>query len=482
MRTLGILALACLGCASATTSTRDGEPWTTRAAERGAVRVERAAPAEVPIGRPFQYELRVRNVTKDPVEEVVVTERAPEGFSIEGAEPKPDALEGGVARWSLGTLRPDETRTIRVTGTPSRAGDLACSCEVTCRTPVYGGVRVVEPKLALAWEAPAAALVGETVKLVYTVSNPGTGRAKQVVVNATLPEGMERAEGGRDLRFELAELAAGASRSFQASVRATRTGTFAIPGGATAEGGLSASTPEIPLPVTQPVLAVALSGPSDWMLDRPLACAVTVRNSGDGEARDTVVELALPEGAALAGAGDAKVAAGSARWSFGTLAPGAERKAEFTLRVAQPGTVRTGATATAFCAAAATATLETRVVGVAALLLDVADAVDPVAVGAEATYEIAVTNQGTAAATNVAVACALEATMEFASAGGATEAKAEGGAVVFAPLASLERGATARWRVLVRAAREGDARFKVSLASDSLERPVEETEATRFFK
>jgi len=490
MRHLGTLGIAllvgCAGIGGTSTSTKDGERWSTRAAERGAVRVERSAPSEVPIGQAFQYELRVENVTRDPVEDVVLVERACDGLALEGAEPKPDSMEGGVAKWAIGGLKPGEAKTILVRGTPSKTGDLDCNCEVTCRTPVYGTVLVVEPKLALAAETPAAALAGETITLSYTVSNPGTGRAKTVAVTATLPEGVERIEGGRDVKLELAELAAGASKTFKVPAWATKTGSFALRANATAEGGLAAETPETPLVVTQPVLAVSVAAPEKWILERPLLCSVTVKNGGDGDAREARLEVALPKPHELvAEAGkEAPRSAGANRfaWALGTLKPGEERTVEFHVKVKAAGDLTLDASASAFCAASATASKATAVAGVAALLLDVADAIDPVVVGGDAVYRIAVTNQGTAAATNIAIACEIEDGMEAGATVGATEGKAEGRTIAFAPLPSLAPGETATWKVVVRATKEGDARFKVSLRSDQLERPVEETESTRLFK
>ena len=53
--------------------------------------------------------------------------------------------------------------------------------------------------------------------------------------------------------------------------------------------------------------------------------------------------------------------------------------------------------------------------------------------------------------------------------------------MTFSPLATLAPGDEAEWRVTVRAARAGDVRFKVSMTSRMLTRPVEETESTTFY-
>jgi hypothetical protein len=54
--------------------------------------------------------------------------------------------------------------------------------------------------------------------------------------------------------------------------------------------------------------------------------------------------------------------------------------------------------------------------------------------------------------------------------------------VKFFPLSSLAPKAKAAWRVVVRAVRPGDVRFKVVLNVDQLTRPVEETESTHLYE
>jgi len=81
------------------------------------------------------------------------------------------------------------------------------------------------------------------------------------------------------------------------------------------------------------------------------------------------------------------------------------------------------------------------------------------------------------------VTCALEDSMQFVSAGGATQpASTAGQKVVFAPLASLNAKAAATWKVTVKALKEGDVRFGAVLNADQLERDVQETESTHFYK
>ncbi len=138
--------------------------------------------------------------------------------------------------------------------------------------------------------------------------------------------------------------------------------------------------------------------------------------------------------------------------------------------------------ARASCADPVSVTTETVVEGIAAILLEVIDVEDPIELGGYETYFITTTCQGTSDSTNVHIACELEENVEYASAEGPTQATVQGRTINFAPLARLSPSARATWKVVVRAAEAGDVRFKVTLNTDQLHRPVEETESTEMYE
>ena len=110
------------------------------------------------------------------------------------------------------------------------------------------------------------------------------------------------------------------------------------------------------------------------------------------------------------------------------------------------------------------------------------DITDPVEVGQQTTYVITVTNQGSAADTNIRIVTKLPAEQSFVTATGATNATANGKTITFAPLGSLAPGASTSWRVTVRADSAADSRFSVEMTSDNLTSPVNETEATNLYE
>jgi hypothetical protein len=140
------------------------------------------------------------------------------------------------------------------------------------------------------------------------------------------------------------------------------------------------------------------------------------------------------------------------------------------------------ATATAYCTETVTDSAKTSITGIPASRLQVIDLEDPVEVSHTTTYLITVVNEGSAADSNVRIVCTLDDKVQYVSSAGATAGSLMGKTVNFAPLRTLEPKAKATWRVVVRGARAGDVRFKVSMHTDQLALPIEHTEATHIYE
>jgi hypothetical protein len=116
------------------------------------------------------------------------------------------------------------------------------------------------------------------------------------------------------------------------------------------------------------------------------------------------------------------------------------------------------------------------------VLLEVIDTEDPVQVGNRETFYVTVTNQGSAPDMNIVIKVGFEDQFDYVASAGPTQAvSAEAKAVTFAPLASLAPGQKATWEITAKASAEGDHRTSVKLASDAIQRSVDETEATRVY-
>lgn len=457
--------------------------YPTGHAQNAALLVERMAPAEAIVGAPFDYVIKVTNVSPTTLDNVLVEEVLPGGYTFASSVPEPSKRDGSLLGYNLGTLSPGQSKTITIKGAANGAGTLEACARVYYTLPVCQTINVVAPALQVAKTAPAEVLLCDPFPIKIVVTNTGTGIARGVIVKDQLPAGLMTVDGKSLVEFSAGDLGSGQSKEFTVNVKADKTGRYTNTATADAAGNLSAKSGETVTVVRQPVLEIAKRGPAKVFIGRPITYEITVSNKGDAAAANTVIEDPVPAGATFVSATDGGALNGNTVvWNLGSLAAGASKTVSVTMNVASIGTINNIATAKATCANQVSANTGTEFAGIPAILLEVVDNPDPVMVGDSTTYTIVATNQGSLTGTNIKIVCVLEDEMAFVSAGGATASTVNGKTITFASLASLPPGASATWTVVVRAVEGGDVRFSTSMTSDQLSRPVEETEATNFYR
>lgn len=448
-----------------------------------AVLLEKVAPAEVAVGQPLTYMLRVTNLTDLTLQNVVVTDRIGGAFKLQSSQPPAAPAADGALRWSFATLAPRAQQAIQVNGSATGPGAISGCAEISYASALCVTTMVVEPRLELVKQAPAEVLACDPIPLRFTVTNRGTGAARDVRITDNLPDGLVTQDGQKSFVLDAGTLAAGQSRDLSVSVKATRPGTYVNRASAAGAGGLTAESGSTTTRVVQPVLQIAKDGPKRQFAGRSVTWTVTVTNTGDGPAHNLLLEDTLPAGTTFERASEGgKLAGNRVTWALGTLEPKGSRRVEVTVNAPAIGTLRNSATARADCATAVAAVAETVVEGIPAILLEVVDDPDPIELGNTVTYMVTVTNQGSATDTNVRITCGLDRGMQYVSSSGPTAGTASGSTVTFAPLAALAPKQQVTWKLVIRAAEEGDVRFAVQMNSDMLTRSVDETEATNFYK
>ncbi len=444
--------------------------------------LERTAPSTVNVGVPFEYDVKVTNIARLPLEQVVVSDFCAAEFTLASSTPPATRADGSVLTWEIGRLLPGESKTIKVSGTAKSVGALMNCMTVSYDQRACVAINVVQPDLKLAVTSPAMVIRCDGIPVTYTVTNNGSGIAKNVTINHPLPAGVTSSDGRNVVTVAVGDLQPGQARAFKAQLMSGGKGTFEFKPTATAEGNLK-SEASSSTKVMQPELAIAKTGPERIFLGRTATYDITVTNKGDGEARDTIVEDTLPGGVRVTAMTQGGAINGNKlTWNAGTLAPGASAKFSVTIEPTAISSLENTVMAQAYCASAVSAVTRTAVQGIPAVLLEVVDLTDPVEVGGTTVYEITATNQGSAVGTNIAITAMLEDSQQFVSAEGQTAGTAAGKTITFAPLPSLAPKAKATWRVTVKAASPADARFKVSMKTDQIERVVEETESTNLYK
>jgi uncharacterized repeat protein (TIGR01451 family) len=445
------------------------------------VQVEKMSPPRVTLGHEYTYTIKVTNVSDATALDVKVVDKLPDSFTFKSASPDAKPAKDKTLTWSLGDLAAGASKTLTVTGVAAAPGT-----NKHCGTMAYAkqycvATLVVEPKLELAKTAPAEVIICQSIPVRLTVKNPGTGTATNVKVVDKLPEGLTTQDGKDTLTFEVGNLEPGATREFSANLKAAKTGKYENTAVATADDKLKAEAKATTV-VRQPILKIAKTGPAQVFLGRNATYTMKVENTGDAVAANTVVKDTLPAGTTLVSASDGGMQAGNqVTWTLGDLKPKEAKTLTLVLKSATAQTLTNTAQATAQCADAVTATAKTVYKGIPAILLEMVDLVDPVEIGDTTTYVITATNQGSAPGTQIKIVCTLEETQEFVSADGKTQGAHKERVVTFEPLPNLAPGDKAVWRVVVKAVKASDARFKVQMTSDQLTRPVEANESTTLY-
>lgn len=473
------LALATLPALAQSQLTRFAYAYPTGDSASSILLIERLVPAEVRVGQPFNYEVRLTNLTSAALGNLVVTEPVPAGLNISAVDPAPAQQAGGLL-WQIATLPARSTYSLKFTATEAQLAEFNACIGITFATEACATFKSVQPQLELEKTMPPEVLQCDPIPVTLLIRNPGTGVTDPAQITDELPPGLETTSGQHSLTFDIGALPPGGQKELMFQARATQTGAFtntaqAVAGALTAQASASVR-------VVKPNLQVTKAAPPVRYVGRPAQFEISVTNTGDGPARDTILVDTLPAGTRFDSAtNDGRHADGKVTWNLGTLAAGATQTVRVTVQTQQIGIFRNTAAAHAYCSEGA-AEANLTVKGIPALLLEVVDLDDPIEVGSNETYEIIVLNQGSADGTNIVVTCTLPPELRFVGADAPVKYTADGQKITFAPLPTLAPKATAKFHLTATGTREGDVRFQVSLTADQLDTPVQETESTHVYQ
>jgi len=451
-------------------------------ADYGIIQLDKVMPKEVGLSEPFDYSIKVTNLTDTALTDVVIIEDLPSDFEFTDANPTA-RRDANKLMWEIDSLGPKANRYIVVSGRGIDTDYLECRTTITHAVQVRANVKIVQPKLDLTMTAPTEVLLCDPIPVEFVVNNMGTGTAQNVKILYNLPAGLHTVDSKSELVFEVGTLMAGQSQQFLAQLRANKTGVYVNKAIVSSTSGLIAeSTPKV-MNIRQPKLRIVKNSPQRQYLGRPLAYEIIITNEGDGSAKNTVIEDTIPAGVtSIEATSGAKLSGTKLVWELGTLVPNDSRKVGVSYIPAKAGTLTSSVTATAYCADVVSASSSTSITGIAAVHLEVVDLEDPIEVGSHTTYTMMVMNQGSASDTNIRVVCTLEDKVQYISSSGVTAGSIMGNTVSFAPLHSLSPKEKATWQIVVKGVRPGDVRFRATMSSDQLTRPVEETEATYIYE
>jgi uncharacterized repeat protein (TIGR01451 family) len=447
--------------------------------------VEKRGPKEIQVGQPARFEILVRNVGSATAHEVTLRDEVPRGTALIATTPPAapaDAAAKAELVWLLGALPPGGEARVLMELMPEAEGDVGSVASVSFRADATLRTRATKPALAIDCPPPEPVRIGGDVEVTLTISNPGSGTATGVVLEAFLPETVSHRAGG-ELEVDVGQLRPGESKTIDLVLGTRRPGRAPARFVARADGGIEIDQP-LPIPVTAPTLEITIDMPVRRFLQRPATCTISMVNAGTASARAVELAAQLPPGMKFVRANHAgwhDERTHRVLWNLEELPPGETGTVELVVMPVQAGGQRITAAARSTDGPSDQAIHVCQVEGLAALAFHVADSEDPIEVDGVTEYVIRVANEGTKAASGVRLAATLLGDLEPVEAQGPGRHRIDNVAIEFEPLAKLGPGEDAVYKIRARGRRAGHQRVQVQLVSDDQPTPITKEEVTSVY-
>jgi uncharacterized repeat protein (TIGR01451 family) len=444
--------------------------------------IQKSAPKEIQIGKPATFRVTVRNSGSVPACEVEICDQVPRGAKLVGTTPQCKRGVHGEVIWAVGTIRPGDEAKVEMQVVPTVEGEIGSVATVHFGADASARSTVTRPQLVVESKAPPKVMIGDQVTLSIVVSNPGTGVATGVVLLDRIPPGMQNPN-GTELEYKVGDLKPGESRTLELPMLANRAGPASNMLSARGDGNLHAEN-ECKLDVVAPQLDVAVDGPKRRYLERQATYQFSVTNPGTASAKGVDLVAELPQGLKFMSANHAgyyEEATRTVHWRLEELPANETGSVQLVTMPVEPGQHALKLRGTADKGLIAEKEQPVLVEGIAAILFQVADSVDPLEIGGQTTYEVHVVNQGSKAASNVRMTVDLPAELKPVAAEGPTRYAVEGNRITFDAVAQLPPKGETSYQIRVKAMRPGDLRARFQLSSDDMQRPVTKEESTRVY-
>ena len=448
------------------------------------VTVKVLAPRDINLHQESTLKIVVTNTGSTPALGVEVFYLIPEALEV--VETPQDVIKTGVHLiWKVDTLAPGAERTLPLRVKAVKVGMLEHAASVVVRAGTKESTHVKQPLLKVE-QSPRSRTVlkGTEARFDIRVSNPGTGPARNVLIQAKLSDGL-RHEQGEHIQLLLPVLESGHQVDLDPLIADAVAGSMQ-------SCTVTVSSPDVPQPtaeavskieleVVEPMLDLKISGPDERYTDTIAMYTITVKNPGTAAAQGVRVGATIPLGGVPLP--DATVDNYGRTydpkkrlflWNIPQLNHGEEVNLEFAVRLGGLTIykITTEARASRPIDLSASAVCSTHVAGMAEIHFEVTEPRRVLDVGEETTYEVRIHNGGSKDATNLLVRAELSEHLKVASIPQNEAAKMPPEArdqIAFDPIARLAPKGDILLKFNVKAVAPGVGSCRVNLFHDDLQ-------------
>jgi uncharacterized repeat protein (TIGR01451 family) len=328
--------------------------------------------------------------------------------------------------------------------------------------------------LQLRKEGPTQAGRYDILTFKVTVTNAGRATARDVVVEDTLPKGLDflnskpSTSGDNPLVWKLGDLLPGMSRLVEFQVVAKEVGKLPAKAVVRAQGGLLREVTGT-VQIGEPALSVRKAGPKQRLVGRTATYVLTVSNRGTWRATQVELTDELPAQIDFVSASDGgRLEGKEVRWSLGTLVAGERRTVLLTVKSRRDRKYINVCTATANGGLIEQAKTLTEFVKAGSLVTEIDRDRDVLVVGQEVIFTVRIFNGGKADETNLSAVATLPEGLALIEVRGPTGSKTAGSKITFPVVAKLEPGGQRIATIRAKAVKPGLQSLQVALVSDSI--------------
>ena len=381
--------------------------------------VEVVGPPSANLQQETTFRIIVRNAMRTQAFGVVVKDILPD--TLEFVKSQPEAKkEGSTLAWDLGEMPIGSEKTLTVVAKPVKVGSVEHTATVTCQTGTRSRLIVQEPKLKVEQSiTPAKPLKGQPVQLRISVSNPGTGAARNVAVVVKVSQGLQDSQGSRVFDQEIRRLGPGERMELQPLTLSTVGGGAQTCEISTTSADVATEQPTAKssqsIEILEPKLKLTMTGPSQKYTNTEDIYELNVQNPGTAPARNLKVAVFVPDSKGVRRASRGGFLNKDSRkleWTIDRVEPGENKVLKFEYRVEAMGSYPFSGEIRADSGLMEKQSVTTTVTGVADVDFQVAEKSRIIDVGDSTEYIITVRNQGTKDAVNLLISAILSENLQ----------------------------------------------------------------------